>query len=455
MNAGFTISIEDWIPDDETSDPHIRGTAAEISIKVGAYCATEVDDRRAKTVRKSIRVSAGLLASWLISNWWRLRWEPVKESGKSERLDWELSHSLAAAGGGYVWPPLILASDGANILLRCEAQRGSDSSELEPIRYLNSFAESITSRSFERSVSDFIEAVLERLNSTGHRHSVIHELWAETTAERKNSEHISKRKLEALLGLDPEEDDSLVADLLDRWQRQVGGSALEEIAAATERTRVDKVLGAAEQAAAGVENLATICDFHKLRTQVRLLGSGMLPWQLGRRAAYIVRDAWGFGMKPISTTKMADRLQVSAAILSEDQAQTPFSFAVSGGTEDQVSMVLSRRHQHSRRFDVARLIGDHLVIENDDAWKPATRSLTSRQKFQRAFAAEFLCPSDELERRYTRGVELDDLDDAMSKISDEYGVSQTIVLNHFANRGVIPRSLGSDGQPGFVEDTSY
>ena len=155
-----------------------------------------------------------------------------------------------------------------------------------------------------------------------------------------------------------------------------------------------------------METLAQISKVHGLRAALRTgisLG-GMVPWQRGRQAAYI-------------------------------------------------GVVLSRPHIHSRRFDVARLIGDHLVFETDDAWKPATQALTARQKFQRAFAAEFLCPSEELAKRYNSPIELDDLDDVTCSVAEEYNVSQTLVLNHFANRNLIPQSLATES--GSTDHAAY
>jgi hypothetical protein len=39
------------------------------------------------------------------------------------------------------------------------------------------------------------------------------------------------------------------------------------------------------------------------------------------------------------------------------------------------------------------MIADHLLAPGDDSWLPTTAAHTARQKTQRAFAAEFLCPS--------------------------------------------------------------
>ena len=178
MAERFEIALEEWLPG-EDGDPYLQATTAEISIKVGSRYATEVEDRRAKTVRTSIRASAALLASWLLSNWWRLRWEPYKKFDQMESLDWELAHSLAATGGGYVWPPLTFASDEASIMVKCEGQTKSDSEELAPIRYLNSFAGIIEPSGFESAVMAFVERVLDRLNTIRVKNTLVHELWAE------------------------------------------------------------------------------------------------------------------------------------------------------------------------------------------------------------------------------------------------------------------------------------
>jgi hypothetical protein len=451
MTQRFEIAVEEWISE-ESPDPQIQATAAEISIKVGPYCATEVEDRRAKTVRKTIRASAALLASWLLSNWWRLRWETSKDPARPDYLDWELSHSLPATGGGYIWPPLTFESDGTNILLRCDGQAKNDPSSLASIRYLNSFEESIAARSFESSIAKFVEHILERLDSTGVRNSFIHQMWSETVAEQEDPKQAAQRKLEALLGLDPDEDGSFIKDLLTRWQHRVGKDALEEIAAASESSSVEEVLGRAEQATKSVETNAEIKNTHQVRRilQGAVTLNAMMPWQQGRKAAYILRDEWGFGMKPISTEKIGERLHLSTSELTGAQPKTPFSLAVRGETDDKFGLVLSRHHTHSRRFDIARLVGDHLVFETNDRWKPATHALTARQKFQRAFAAEFLCPSEELVKRFESPIELDDLDDVTCSVSEEYKVSQQLVLNHLANRNLIPQSA-SKAQAGFTD----
>jgi len=48
------------------------------------------------------------------------------------------------------------------------------------------------------------------------------------------------------------------------------------------------------------------------------------------------------------------------------------------------------------------MLADHLVAPKADRWLPTTAMHTARQKTQRAFAAELLCPNHEL-RRFVGG----------------------------------------------------
>ena len=449
MSDEFKIEVNNWLSS-TVGDPEVRETAAEISIKVKSFWATEVEDRPAQSVRKSVRASAYVLASWLASNWWRLRWEPEKNplAQNSQSLDWDMSHELAASGGGYVWPPVTLSSDGYHLLVQCGGRENVADESLSPVRYLNSFGEFVDVSSFENGVSRFIEQVLSRLDARGIQNSHLHELWSEVRTERTQKPLESKRRLEALLGVDPDEADTLVKGLL-KWQQQVGEQALDEIAAASGTSGVEEILKATADAARTENTFSRITEYRRIREQLANKGSlaNRVPWQLGKDAAYVVREIWGLGKKPVINRQIAERLNVDETALSKTHPDIPVAVAIRGSEDEQLKLLLKPAHPNRQRFALSRLIGDHIGINVGDTWKPATHSLTARQKFQRAFAAEFLCPSDELFDRYSNdGLDVDNADETSLEIAKEYGVSQQLVLNHLANRGVIDGSLyrGSD-----------
>jgi hypothetical protein len=444
MNRHLKIWVDGWLEGDSGA-AEITSTIAELGISIGPFCATRVEDVRAKSVRTTIRVSAFLFAAWLLDNWWRLRWEPIRQSHRTdfELRDWKLSHALPAIGGGYVWPPLTIASDGENVLFVQSNDSISDHSSLTPIRYLNTFVQFISAPEFEHEVFGFIEMVLARLDSSGHRRTVLHELWKATLTERRHPTRGFARRLEALFGLDPDENTHLVEELRAQWERKVGKEALGEIAAATPPNDVEIALKDTNEAVAEIKSFADTSSIESVRAN--LLQSSALgpqaPWVSAREAARQVRELWGLGLEPLRTAEFAEKLQVSEGALNDFHAALPFALGVRGPKESKLSFVLNRRNSHSRRFDIARLIGDHLAFEVNEKWRPVTRSLTVRQKFQRAFAAELLCPSDELARRFHAPLQMDVIDDVVSETASEYDVSERLVLSHLVNRGLAPEFL--------------
>lgn len=100
-------------------------------------------------------------------------------------------------------------------------------------------------------------------------------------------------------------------------------------------------------------------------------------------------------------------------------------------------VAFSKKNRPARRFEAARFIADYLSAAGSDRWLPITDAATARQKLQRAFAAEFLCPIDSL-RSYLGDEFLpQDFEDA----AEYFGISETAIKSHLANHYLIPRRL--------------
>ena len=262
-------------------------------------------------------------------------------------------------------------------------------------------------------------------------------------AERKSPARRFARKLEALLGLDPDENPKLLEVLRKHWEPKTGKEALGEIAAASSPTEVEMTLKETSKAISTARSFADISSLESIRPGIQQSWTDgpQVPWLLARDAAAKVRKVWGLGSKPLMTSVMAELLQVSETVLNHYNPDLPFAVGVRGQNEKKLSFVLNRRNPQSRRFDVARVIGDQVGFEFDEKWRPVTNGMTVRQKFQRAFAAELLCPSDEVLRRYSVPLERDAIDDAVSETAHEYDVSERLVLSHLVNRGLAPDFL--------------
>ena len=114
-------------------------------------------------------------------------------------------------------------------------------------------------------------------------------------------------------------------------------------------------------------------------------------------------------------------------VLDESEG-TAFSFALDDDSSHG-SIVLRTARSTGRRFDLARLLGDRLATGAGTLF-PATTAYTYRQQWQRAFAAELLCPFDVLERTLAGDLS----ERAIEGAADHFRVSEwlirTILQNH-------------------------
>ncbi len=441
MSDGFSITVREWLGPG-TGDAAERATNAEVAISIGEHCVTQVEDFDSRTVRSTIRVSAEPMAKWILANWWRLRYEaePVLAN---DALDWSMSHSMAAIGNGYVWPDLVFrGSDGSQISVVCKRHLSADTESFSPIRFLDSFHTTIAVADFEKGARSFIETVLARLTTVGIRKSELHDLWNDLNAEWANPKLASYRRLEALLGLEPDQDDALVRSVL-KWGRQFGQAAIEELAAESSADQILSVIAQAKDLAGQVKTFADIPGHALLSagSGEQALPANAAPWQRAQSLAYALREKWDLGFSPIADEDLADRLSLSVKRLQETKPSAPFSFGYRGSAPGKVGFLLSRSHDHGRRFDTARLIGDYLSLDRDEKIMPATNTMTARQKFQRAFAAEFLCPSTMIKERYPNGIDQRSLGKAIDDISSEYNVAGLVVQLHMKNRNVLSPEL--------------
>ena len=428
MNDPFTITCE-WLPPLHT-DSDEQATLAELAIDVAGLCATEVVDSFAKTVRTSVWVSAFPLAEWFAANWWRLLWEP-----QSDTYSWRASHKVGNAGYGYIWPDLSFSSDWQTVMV---SSRPTTRWEAETIRYLNRFDIPIALSDFESGVSDFIEGTVARLSNTQKTKSDLAELWQEITEERHNPDAAQWRSLEASMGYDPDEaPEGLIASLQEQANRY-GEYAIQEMAAAVKDQALLQINGlwAAARESGVIVQVPGCLDLRQR------LDSGdnpaARPWEQAAQAAQLARETWGLGV-PVSTDRLADLFAISQKHFGESRHQVYTTLAAGFrdcDRQDAFSISWNSNHPTSRRFTLARLAGDHIATPEQERLLPGTRAATHRQKFQRAFAQELLCPADAL-RDFLPAETLDDNDIAAA--AGHFAVSPLTIANILVNKGIVGR----------------
>jgi hypothetical protein len=420
----------------QTGSPIERAFYADIGLAVGEEWLTRLEDQEASTVGNHLRACAHRLAIWLAANWWRLRWEPETQNSWKD-ADWRIAHSLASAGGGYVWPNIIFASDGASMAVVSRPRKKP--APYEPIHYLNQVETHITAMEFERKVDAFMASIISRQYSMGITDDSLPELWAEVQAERSDPDAAQWRKLEALCGYDPDEAPSGLVEMLLSDPSHLGGHALEEVAAQG-RHDTEQVLrpilalanSSGKPKAGGFRGIIPA-----LTTRSPASHSSDLPWQQGVKFAHQARQDWNLGRQFISNSHLADLLETkSSAFKDQTKAPSPMPIALRTRENGKVDFYINQILSTSRRFATARLIGDQLHFANCGRLFPATTAKTSRQQFQRAFAQEFLCPISALLEKI-QSTEPDEND--ISEAADHFQVSPLMVKTTLVNHGHLER----------------
>jgi hypothetical protein len=426
--SDFEIVLGPWLAR-EQGDEIARVTLSQLELRGGDRSLTLVEDRLAKSNRTFVNLSAYDLALWLANNWWRLCWEPERQNS-----DWRMTHSFSGIGGGYVWPDVTLLSDGDQISVQA---RRTSAKPWEPIRYLESGDWFLSVAEFERTVDSFIESVLARLAGCQILGTALQLLWQEVGAERRDPEIASVRKLEALAGLDAgTAPDSLIDGLLANAHEE-GRTAVEEVVAEYGGTAVE-ILRRVEES---LGKHGTRLDSTNVRDLVNRRDTWSLggpPWERAERAATTAREIWCLNGSPLSNDTLTALVGASSSLITGSAAgDVPMPAARRDAHTDRVwTAVLRPRQKEGKRFELCRLIADGLVAPEDERLMPATHAKTSRQKFQRAFAQEFLCPTSALlERLGSAPPEDEDIESA----AEYFEVSPLLIRSKLANQGILPR----------------
>ena len=414
-------------------------TFASLRLLVAGRVATELEDLVAQTLRDDVFISAYPLACFLADNWWRLRWEPAPARPDAA---WRLRHSLAAVGDGYAWPDVTFASDGEAVQVQVTGSRQSATS---PVRYLASYEEWVPAVAFEHAVDRFLEGVMGRLEAMGQRDSDLTVSWGEIQKERANPHAARWRRLEAMAGYDPDEAPQAFIEALLGETESAGWPALQELAASS-RSRALEDLKTLRDALHGRGIRYRVADLKQLLRRLPHTGADSTrpPWQRAAQAARHARLQWGLDGEVLSNRRLGEILDLPEEALGSGDDATPtapYSASLRSVESGSDRLILKGRPTTSRRFAACRLIGDRLYgVDDDSPLAAATNAYTARQKFQRAFAQELLCPFDalhELLHLETASPSDDDIEGA----AEHFQVSPLLVRTTLVNRHVLSRDV--------------
>lgn len=377
-------------------------------------------------------ISGYHLAEWLVWNWWRLRWEPRSPSNMPS-YDWDMSHRMTAVGEGYFWPNITISTDGFRCDLTSERSNPSDSPYFY---YIGAPPIIVSANDFESAVDRFALLVLERLHNNGIYNTNLQTLWEDLNSERSDPDIARFRRVEALLGFDPDE---VEEDYIERWIRDagvLGQSALEELAAATAKHMVP-----AWQITDTTESLGfdmNVDNAFRLSGPIPMQWGQAAAWRVGVTAANAVRRQARLDEQPIDDKKLAELAGILTSGLNSDRSTNSLSW-VWRQNSNTYRAVFRSPWKTNRRFDLARLMGDRLFSESGFAagepLAPATRSHSYRQKAQRAFAAELLSPWEPVKAMLNNDYSYEN----QEQVADYYAVSQRTINTQVANHEGIGR----------------
>ena len=447
MNQSF-IQIGAW----ERIDPlpiEQAVTCTRIRLILDGICITEHEDNFSHTVREDVLLSAYPLAMWFATNWWRLLYEPRPTIGRVP-TDWHISHEMPSANEGYVWPVVVFQSEGPSIALTVPAQAGSKNNSL---RYLNTHKKPfhITRKELEKSLCDFINETVSRLAAMDIGKTDLSRLWIEVQDEVHNPSDAAYRIIEACLGYDPDEAPPLLVEQLLNIREQAGFDTILEFAPtlfgniAHQSLNIQELISSAFTTPGifGTPSLPRL-------TEIPSFSALLAPWQQARTAALELRKILSIGVEKLPTVTLCELLGVNLEELISVESpfgDIPVSLGIrrlDGNTRYYLRSIRRTDHavmQKSIRFQLARLIGDELIRSaSDQGWLACTESHTWRQAFQRAFAAEILCPPNIIQERF-ESPSFTPPDEIIEDVACQYEVSEMVVRNHLQNLLGAPDAL--------------
>ncbi len=416
----------DWRPDamhrvSSVEPEDDEATLGELRVAVRGILLTQAENDGGNRQRGP-RIAASCLAEWLAWHWWRILWEPARAGVSPPSMEWSRAHDMACIGGGWLWPNIKVTSDGQNVTLHA---RPTDATPIEPLSFLADAKGQVPREDFEAGVDIFLERVTNRLDEQRVQDGHLARMIRELNDDRQDPEASMHRRIEARLGCDPDEGDpELIAQTI-AGGNELGSDAMEELVA-------DQPLSAADlRQAADKHGFAANPDDGVAGNPVLVPAhpGAYVPWRVGVAAAQDLRRRERLGGDPIDDGSLENLLGVVNGAIRGRRRYQNASFMLRGENRRH-DVVLKAGSRPGRRFAVARILGDRMLAPSShESLLPVTDALTHRQKMQRAFAAEFLCPSSSLQDE----MHGDYSSKGMERAAKHFGVSPWLVQRRLSD----------------------
>ena len=173
----------------------------------------------------------------------------------------------------------------------------------------------------------------------------------------------------------------------------------------------------------------------------RFLGHAS-PWEMAEAAAAELRKIIGISNGLLNHAEFESIFRARWNDLKSATATASrLSYGARIDDEGMSRVALQTTRGYDRRFELARQFGDAVWQQDRSGFGIVSRSKSDRQKFQRAFAHNLLCPFDGLQRVIDVN---DPTPEAMSEAAKSFGVNPSVVRNQLVYKGYLPFENASE-----------
>lgn len=404
-----------WQDDAQNASPEERATVADTRIWLNDKNVTQ--HLCGGELRDHVTVALYGLAEGIAHDWWTIF---GSRNGETRLLKYR---------NGFVIPDLRVKFDGAVFEISAWQRSYRD----PDIRFWGGYDEVMPRAAGEAVLSDIVEQVLARLEGASLGQTGLASRW-QRVQESRNSAEAAFCEGAGALGLDPYRIDEEDAAFIEGAERHFETEALTEFVSGSAGVEKSPLLDWVEQNLREdgeryrVPDLASAAEDAEHAAPAK---RGEKAWALGYRRARALRHSLG-----LSNSRRFPSFQDLAGDLGADRhfelAPRVNGIKALRARKDGEMRIYLRDHGTSNEanashlFAMARAIGDAACFP-DTALAPVNDLRNAfRQAANRAFAAEFLAPIDEIRSM------LDDKRDLVT-IADEFAVDTMVIEKQIEN----------------------
>ena len=402
-----------WVAAPTVRTPELGATWANIEIRVGDTALTLLKEKSSPSqVREHVTVSAYPLAEWIALNWWSLE-------TSSHRPSYE-GLSLRAAGEGFPWPDLTLRSDRQQMWLSASPLNDPN----DRVQFLSSLESVVSAQEARYALSRFVDATVRRLEDSGITATLLQDEWAAVQASSEDERSFAL--VAAAWGYDPYDISAHVADLLIKSAELLRNDQM--VADLARAVELDALPKADEWVRQAVEELTLEPDIRKREISLAplLTADGIVPWREGYQRARNLRGQ--LGIEDIEAVPL-NEFVTTAQVDSVPPGRIPALARLALGRPSGAVGPYIEPESNSGRFIGARSLARQ-ITDPGTRYSLITQNNRFTDKFERAFAAEFLAPAKGIEK-FLNG---DFSEDAQAVAAEAYGVSPLVVAYQVDNQ---------------------